>query len=647
MGRPFLSEMRQLADTYAASMTADIAGLCKAISDSAMHPMIAVGSGGSLSAAHLACHFHQRATGQMAKACTPWEVVSMLSDEKAHRVLANSVVLCLSAGGRNKDINKAFRHLAENEPRRLIAVCARPGSPLSRMAQEYEFVDFHELRLPVRKDGFLATNSLLAFAVLLARAFVAMRPDMKVPSHFKDLLGKHADVTDHLDYLRRRLTDALARENLVVLHGSETQPAACDLESKFTEAALGTVQPCDYRNFAHGRHHWLAKRGDSSAVIALAAEGDADIAEKTVGLIPASIPSTILSFSGDAVRCALASLVTGFFVTALTGEVRGIDPGRPGVPLFGRRLYHLSMGRKGTGLRRGDVPVRRKALVSVIPRRSLAKAHKSFTQRLAKALFSGVVLDYDGTLCGHEDRYGAMDSRLGKELGRLLRARINIGIATGRGQSVRVALQQALPKAAWARVVIGYYNGAECSLLTDDLAPHTDEEVCKELSDVLRDIRKMKWLCDGATVTPRPRQVSIEPKNISLLPSVWQTLEHVIHRLGPSGVTVVRSGHSVDLLAPGVSKRNVIDALHDMAGANGAPLLCIGDQGQWPGNDWCLLSESLSLSVDEVSAAVDTCWNLAPAGWRGPQAALAYLRCIVPQKGQFRFDMERLGERNP
>ena len=55
-------------------------------------------------------------------------------------------------------------------------------------------------------------------------------------------------------------------------------------------------------------------------------------------------------------------------------------------------------------------------------------------------------------------------------------------------------------------------------------------------------------------------------------------------------------------------------------------ILTIGDRGKWPGNDAALLKEPLSLSVDEVSYSPETCWNLSPAGVRGVQATLLYLK---------------------
>lgn len=34
------------------------------------------------------------------------------------------------------------------------------------------------------------------------------------------------------------------------------------------------------------------------------------------------------------------------------------------------------------------------------------------------------------------------------------------------------------------------------------------------------------------------------------------------------------------------------------------------DSGQWPGNDFELLSSNNSLSVDSVSSLYETCWNM-------------------------------------
>jgi len=642
VGKPFLSEVLELDATYSAVLAMDVSALQAAVAKSANCPLVAVGSGGSLSAAHFACQLHERFTGLLARACTPLGVLSLLADPGSRRCVVNSAALCLSAGGSNTDINRAFRELILSEPRHLTALCARRQSPLARIANLYTYVDLIDFALPSKKDGFLATNSLLAFATLLARAYCQMDGSSgSLPSSLGALMGTRHDVKTALDELRMQLGPLLDREHLVVLHGANTKPAAWDIESKFTEAALGCVQIADYRNFAHGRHHWLAKRGEASAVLALADESETALADRTVALLPPRIPHLVLRCAGDPVECALASIVKGFLVTAIAGEKRSIDPGRPGVPAFGRRLYHLGVGRVG-GPAAVKTHVQRKASACRGSEETLTKAYSVFVQRLAQGSFSALVMDYDGTLCGAENRFGVLDKRMAREIIRLLRAGIPLGIATGRGKSVRQSLCKAFPASLWRRIIVGYYNAAECASLNNTLAPDGTAVTCVELTETARMFSADTCLQSMATLSVRKRQVSIVPHRVQDLEAVWEAASRYSFLSGVCGLHVVMSSHSVDVLAPGVSKRNVVDAMREVLPLPGAhTTLCIGDRGRWPGNDWELLAEPWALSVDAASADLHTCWNLAPPGYRGPQAALFYLRCLKPAGGRFRFDLRR------
>ncbi|GAH77370.1 unnamed protein product, partial [marine sediment metagenome] len=123
MGKPFMTELHQLEATYRAALSMDISALNADVSNSSRYPLIAIGSGGSLSAAHFACYLHQLASGLLAKPATPLEVLSF-----SGRSLFNSAVICLTAGGSNADINRAWRFLIEAEPHYLTAVCARTRS---------------------------------------------------------------------------------------------------------------------------------------------------------------------------------------------------------------------------------------------------------------------------------------------------------------------------------------------------------------------------------------------------------------------------------------------------------------------------------------------------------------------------------------
>lgn len=118
-----------------------------------------------------------------------------------------------------------------------------------------------------------------------------------------------------------------------------------------------------------------------------------------------------------------------------------------------------------------------------------------------------------------------------------------------------------------------------------------------------------------------------------------QIVEGVAYTFGPSGVQVVRSSHSVDITAPGVSKRLVASTIAEMLRLREGrrDVLCIGDRGKWPGNDYALLAEPFSLSVDEVSPNPATCWNLLPPGMSGAEAAVVYLRALEAGRGFCRF----------
>lgn len=638
-----MSELRQLEATYSAALSMDTSSLDVALSESLRYPLVAVGSGGSLSAAHFVCRLHQQFAGKLAKASTPLEILSLLSDGGSRHSLVNSAALCLSAGGSNSDINRAFRALIEAEPRHLLALCARRGSTLTKIASKYDYVGLIDFELPSKKDGFLATNSLLAFIVLLARSYSQLLDDVPaLPPTLWKLLGKYDNLDSALSDLRHKLCPLLKREHLVVLHSAGTKAAAYDIESKFTEAALGSVQLSDYRNFAHGRHHWLAKRNEMSAVIVLAEDEDITLAKRTANLLPPSVPSAVLRFPGAPISSSIAAVVTGFLITVVAGEIRRIDPGRPSVPDFGRRLYHLGIGNVGMKRKQEKAPIRRKAEICAISSSEMLKAYTAFTRSMGRAAFSGLVLDYDGTLCGTENRFGPLKQQITKELVRLLRAGVPVGIATGRGKSVRKTLQEALPKTVWKRVIVGYYNGAECKPLSDSSAPDGTDKACLELQAAVDVLSSDRFLKSLTTITIRKKQISLEPKHIRHLDALWAVAGGHISRLSGTGIKVVLSAHSIDVLAPGVSKRNVVDAVRTF-GSKGkrASVLCIGDQGKWPGNDSELLSEAHALSVDTVSSNFDTCWNIAPAGYRGPQATMFYLKCLVLQEGQFQLQLAR------
>ncbi len=606
MGRPYAEELYDLAHSYLWAMTTSIDRLSRAIRSASSLPLFAVGSGGSFTTAQFAAVVHRQYTSGFVAAMTPLEAVT------TPQTLRAAAVLLLSASGKNPDILGSFRRLVDREPRRLTVLCASIGSPLARLVSDQPFVDFCEFDLPSGKDGFLATNSLFASAVLLLRAYAsAYSSERPLPDTFPALLGD--ELGPHpFEELDRRCRPLWGRPTLVVLYGPETYTAAVDLESKFTEAALGTTQLSDYRNFAHGRHHWLAKRGEQTAVLAIMSDSDRRLAEAMLALLPAEIPVVRLTIPGRGAVACLSALARVFMVAGSAGKARQIDPGDPGVPAFGRKLYHMrAFGPKEASVATVSVgeaaAIERKSgatITSLIAQGRLQEwraSYLKFVDRLTVATFRGIVLDYDGTLCDERHRFKPLPDAVGRQLNRLLRAGMVIGVATGRGKSVKCALRDAIIERFWRQVAVGYYNGGDVGLLTDNARPDGSDTVDGTLSAVAEILRGDPRFLMLAELTFRRPQITIESRPEADAGQLWDLLQHVLYSLNVPGVVALRSSHSIDVVEQRTSKRAVIARLRQILGSSEEdPILCVGDRGRWPGNDFSLLSGPYSLSVDEV-----------------------------------------------
>ena len=274
--------MRRLSDTFEWTKTADIRSLRQAVRTAGLSSLLAIGSGGSLTAAHALADMHRRLTSHIAGVATPLEAV-------AEPLEAGIATWLVSAGGKNVDIVTAAKALIAREPRQLAALCGRDDSLLADLCRGHAFIDLLIYQPPVGKDGFLATNSLLGFIALLTRAYaVEFNSEVGWKSVIERLDPLLMENSEAVLEWEQTTTPLWTRPTTLVLHGPSTRIGAVDLESKFTEAALGNIQPADYRNFAHG--HWLAKRGESSAVLAFISDDDRALAERTLELIPSEVP---------------------------------------------------------------------------------------------------------------------------------------------------------------------------------------------------------------------------------------------------------------------------------------------------------------------------------------------------------------------
>lgn len=142
-------------------------------------------------------------------------------------------------------------------------------------------------------------------------------------------------------------------------------------------------------------------------------------------------------------------------------------------------------------------------------------------------------------------------------------------------------------------------------------------------------------LAERACQEDRPLQIKLEAVRPMRPGRLFELAHQVVLQTATVEVNVTSSGHSVDIVAPGVTKLNAIRQLRERLGD--VPVLAIGDRGSWPGNDHELLREPFALGVDEINADPTTCWHLGKPGQRGPAVTLEYLRALEPYDDRLRF----------
>jgi len=644
-----------------------------------------------------------------------------------HPVPHDAGVLLLSASGANSDIIAAARHavLAEYAP--VVGLCARPGTPLRAQLKADRHTVVHEYSGPSVKDGFLATNSLLLTLTLLARAY-RYEPPSTLPSLSATATNMVADRPGE----NAKLLRALSRRNLIVLANGWSTAAAYDLESKWGESGLASVTVTDARNFAHGRHYGLWRRVEESAVVGLATADDLGLNERTLAQLPPDACSVSVRSKLGGEAGALDLVAQVIRLAGVVGAAQGIDPGRPRVPAFGRTLYNAGIPRRALALSypaRGetssitagvtssgrkpvgaieDIWIRRKVTPAVWENAAAdVREHwrlrcRAWVDAAEGMRIGGMVFDYDGTLCEADERLKTPAASIGAALARLVDQGLVVGVATGRGGSVLEALRAVLPKRLWSRVIIGMYNGGVICRLNDSPAATVPViAIDTAFATLLRSpvvaaianiraqasqltVHARQPLPDGVlhrfvvealtgyvplTCTPVARESQIADK-----PTGAATSDTGDRVSTGSGVNVLSSCHTVDVIAAEASKLRVIaavrEAIHAAAStANGltgaaaktlssrrsgaairdsalAPaVMTIGDQGHLGGNDWSLLAQPLGLSVERVSSVFDTCWNVAPVGARRTAALQAYISALSPDgHGTFRWSVARAAD---
>lgn len=627
MGKPFNSELEKIPGTIRWAEEQDVLLLSRFLfAENRQTPLVCIGSGGSLSACHYAAMLYKQRNGVMAEAMTPLQLMY-----SGREMLRSNKLLFLSASGKNKDILNAIKYGVKYNEIGMMSLTLRKNNPTEELLEQYPWVLRWCEGIPSEKDGFLATNSLAATFALLSKAAGGSKDEVSGLKY--QILGS---------YSKNREFDLTHIQNFIVLYGALGEPVAWDIESKLIEAALGSALLSDYRNFGHGRHHWFAKRGDNSCIIALVTPIERELAYKTIGCLPKDVPVIFIETGLETPVASIDLLLKAFRFVNDLGVVRGIDPGKPGVPSYGRTLYNLNYFKLTNRIlpaeKTLDMAVRRK-LGLAGTENALLWAHYSeacqrFVKRLNKGRFTTVAFDYDGTLSApdHTSRFtkGLCDE-IKNALLPLLENRVQIVVATGRGKSVGDSIKNSFDKKYWPQIKVGYYNGA-CLLSLgeeDELKKWKKQPFDSELKELEEELAlRLPVGCVGYQFEERSLQLSIEGEMTQMESQlIYDTCREIIWDKQMKDIRVWRSSHSMDIVVyREVSKLRVIeDPEHT---------LCIGDYGTMEGNDYEMLTSKYSLSVDRVSKNTESCWNIAPSGMKGLDATLYYISRMKAKEGK-------------
>jgi hypothetical protein len=632
VGKPYIKDLDKLLSTVKWAESVDVLALSASVARRSAFSFLAVGSGGSQSVASFAAMLHRHYTQKVAEESTP-----LLSVKSSMRGRA---VQIFTARGANPDVLGCFSELVVAEPEEMMILSSVSSSPLSNRSTNYWFTEYFGFTGPAEGEGFVATNSILAQVILMNRAYELA---FGVPSVSVMTALESPETKSWLSEIENSLRRIGARRHLLVLFDELGKPAAIDLESKFSEVGLASVQLADLRNFAHGRHNWLDKHFADTLVVSIEVGDESVLAERTVRLLPSNIPILRVSVRETS---HLGSLIAMFAVMRLTGvfgALRAIDPGRPGVPSYGSKLYRLNAWpSRNLKISIPEISIVRKSRQPLYVLRRSSKLDewmehfRSFTSALGSSSFNALAIDYDGTLCDERDRLSSVSHAVGDALDTILRKNIPILVITGRGRSVGIALRNAVVKKLWQLVRVAYYNGSEILPLSSENSLDNAPDPNSELIRALKEIKKHPRL-RGLTIEERRNQVTVA-SNAALPPqSLHSLISDLLLPYEHLGLSAVASAHSVDILAPGISKRNSLRA--DDADVR---YLCIGDSGEWPGNDYELLQEPSSLSSHRTSQRLDSCWHISAPGSRNSQSTLHYFSCLEDVPNGFQVNIKRL-----
>jgi hydroxymethylpyrimidine pyrophosphatase-like HAD family hydrolase len=636
----FSQKLGSLDATVAQASAVNVEAIAREIQATAGTTVVAIGSGGSVASAELFATLRGNAQMGPTIVLTPMEYTLGAG-------LNNLSTWLFSAGGNNADIGAAFEASILAEAPRINIVTNNVNSTLTSRAASSSNASVHVAPVFEPKDGFLATHSLISTASVLIRSFDSASGDSldgDTRQEFLVAACRHAMSQQNRNSCRSKFANVLSRDRLLLLHDPALKPAAVAIETSFWEAGLGAVQRTDFRNFAHGRHTGLLLDHPVAGVLAFPTEASKNIWNAILAELPTEVAVATSHYGVGGSKDLFGAFLESLVLIEARAQQTKIDPGKPSVPEFGKKIYALPTLLEA--VEQNSVPIRRKLVArrkaDVRANDQLEEAYTRFVNQLRESEIGAVVLDYDGTVVETAKRYQPPEPDVVRSIIRIIEGGLRLAFATGRGGSLGESLRPLIPEAMWSSITVGYYNGGHLTSLDCDIAkspPATAPEI-EEIGLWLD--QQLDLFVGSPEYKLSPLQISIDSTSIRNASELVTRLFHSQPSLKDS-ILVRRSGHSVDILPRTSSKTRVVAAMEALLQPENLSTLCIGDSGAWNGNDHELLAGPFSLSVADVCHRTDVCWNLMPRGWAGPRGLVRILDSLhFTSKGTARIDVDAI-----
>lgn len=628
MGKPYEQELKLFQKTIDWSKKQDVSSI-KEFFQTFDEPVYCIGSGGSLTVACL-CSQMLESIGITSKYTTAFDFLS-----KPEPINKSKYIL-FTASGNNPDSIAVMKKLNKfSLNKQSITITLNTQSKVKK----YESLNnkIHSFSIPSKNDGFLATNTLIASCILITKL-------LKKLSFYNINLNQ---ISPSPIQINKKLLNN--KTNALVVYGKWGLPAAIDIESKLSEAGVLSVQLADFRNFAHGRHNWIDKNLSETLIISIETKEDSKVATNTLKQLPRE--SSIVRIMEEE-SSPIGSINLILKVMSLVFQIssfKNIDPGKPGVPSYGSSIYNLNILKhydilSSQKLTKKDTAILKKSKYphfNLIPnnlKKHLGTTYDQYLKDLYKTQYKAIIFDYDATLLSRFNRYGTINKKMQSLLNKTLESGIIIAIVTGRGKSVYNDFSKTILAKYHSQIFIGYYNGSLIKNLSEG-KPNKEEKKNKNIIEFGKILENNVFIQKIANIDVNNIQISITLKNLIYTNHLLSILKELAFKHNIKQLKILKSSHSVDIIPESTSKTKVYQYLNKKFNLNNQ-ILSIGDSGQWPGNDFELLSYANALSVDSVSTLEDTCWNLEPSTKDSTKGTMKYLKKLTIHKGYVMFQKD-------